>query len=40
MGMKERVELMSGTLSIRSHTGGGGTEIDIIVPLNYEVSNE
>ena len=34
MGMKERIELMSGTLSIRSHPGGGGTEIDIIVPLN------
>jgi signal transduction histidine kinase len=39
LGMKERVELMSGTLSIRSHPGGGGTEIDIIIPLNYEVSN-
>jgi signal transduction histidine kinase len=40
LGMKERVELMSGTLSIRSHPGGGGTEIDIKIPLNYEVSSE
>jgi signal transduction histidine kinase len=38
LGMKERVELMSGTLSIRSHPGGG-TKIDIEIPPNYEVSN-
>ena len=35
LGMKERVELMNGTLSIRSHPGGGGTEIDIEIPMNY-----
>jgi len=40
LGMKERVELMSGILSIRSHPSGGGTEIDIKIPLNYEVSSE
>ena len=33
LGMKERVELMSGILSIQSHPGGG-TEIDIKIPLN------
>jgi signal transduction histidine kinase len=38
LGMKERVELINGTLSIRSHPGGG-TRIDIKIPLNYEVSN-
>jgi PAS domain S-box-containing protein len=37
LGMKERVELMNGTLDIRSHTGGG-TKIDIEIPINYEVS--
>jgi signal transduction histidine kinase len=39
LGMKERVELMNGTLSIRSRPGGGGTEIDIEIPLNKEVSS-
>ena len=34
LGMKERVELVNGTLSIRSHPGGSGTEIDIEIPLN------
>ena len=33
LGMKERVELINGTLSIRSYQGGGGTEIDIEIPL-------
>jgi len=37
LGMKERVELMNGTLSIRSSPGGGGTEINIEIPLNQEV---
>ncbi len=34
LGMKERVELVNGTLSIRSRPGGGGTEISIEIPLN------
>ncbi len=34
LGMKERVELVNGTLDIRSHPGGGGTEINIEIPLN------
>ena len=39
LGMKERVELMNGTLNIRSGPGVGGTEITIEVPLNYEGSS-
>ncbi len=39
VGMKERVELMNGTLSIRSRPDGGGTEIDIEIPLSQEVSH-
>ncbi len=39
LGMKERVELMNGTLDIRSHLGDG-TETDIEIPLNGEVLNE
>ncbi len=38
LGMKERVELMNGTMSIHSFSGGG-TEIDIEIPSNQEVSN-
>lgn len=38
LGMKERVELVNGTLSIHSHPNGGGTKIDIEIPLS-EVSN-
>ncbi len=37
LGMKERVELVNGTLSIWSHHGGG-TEIDIKIPLNWKVA--
>jgi signal transduction histidine kinase len=33
LGMKERVELVNGTLSIRSYPGGG-TEVDFKIPLN------
>ncbi len=33
LGMKERIELMDGTLSIQSRSRGGGTEIDIEIPL-------
>ena len=41
LGMKERVELMSGTLSIRSRHDGGGTEIESEIPINSEeVSSE
>ena len=39
LGMKERVELVNGTLNIRSHPGGDGTEIDIEIPLSWEVAN-
>lgn len=38
LGMKERVELMNGTLNIRSRLGIG-TEINIEIPLNQEVPN-
>ncbi len=38
LGMKERVELMNGTLTIRSRPGSG-TEIAIEIPLTQEVSN-
>ncbi len=33
LGMKERIELMNGTLSILSRSGSGGTEINIEIPL-------
>ncbi len=39
LGMKERVELVNGTLSIRSSLSGRGTEINIEIPLNQEVSD-
>ncbi|MFQ6122009.1 MAG: GAF domain-containing protein [Dehalococcoidales bacterium] len=34
LGMKERVELVNGTLSIQSNPSGGGTELNIKIPLN------
>ena len=37
LGMKERVKLLNGTFAIRSRLNGGGTEIDVEIPLNYEV---
>ncbi|MHA2067306.1 MAG: ATP-binding protein [Candidatus Thorarchaeota archaeon] len=39
LGMKERVELVGGILKIRSHPGRG-TEIEIEIPMNYEVPDE
>ncbi len=39
LGMKERVELVNGTLDIWSRPGGG-TEINIEIPLNQEDSGE
>ncbi len=39
LGMKERVELAHGTMNIRS-CPGGGTELDIEIPLNREAVNE
>jgi PAS domain S-box-containing protein len=38
LGMKERIELLKGTLSITSHRGSG-TEVDIEIPINHEVSS-
>lgn len=38
LGMKERVELMNGTLSIRSHRNQG-TEIAIEIPINRETAD-
>ncbi len=38
LGMKERVELLNGTLNIQSRPGAG-TEINIEIPFNGEVSN-
>ena len=35
LGMRERTELMKGTLSIRSHHGKG-TEVAIEIPINDE----
>ncbi len=40
LGMKERVESMNGTFSIRSRPGSSGTEINVKIPLNYEASSE
>jgi len=34
LGMKERVELINGKLTIRSHPGGNGTEINIEIPYS------
>ncbi len=34
LGMKERVELINGKLTIRSHPGGRGTEINIEIPYS------
>jgi signal transduction histidine kinase len=40
LGMRERVEQANGRLEIRSHPGGGGTEIDIEIPLSEEAQVE
>ena len=40
LGMKERVESMNGTFSIRSRPGSSGTEINVKIPLTHEVSSE
>lgn len=34
LSMKERIELVNGTLTIQSSTGGSGTEINMEIPLN------
>lgn len=34
LGMVERVDLVNGSLNIKSQPGGGGTEINIKIPLN------
>ena len=39
LGMKERVEIVHGTLRIESRPDGGGTEINIEIPLRKEVSH-
>jgi signal transduction histidine kinase len=38
LGMRERVELMKGTLDIRSKPGGG-TSIDVKIPISEEVQD-
>lgn len=38
LGMKERIELVNGTISIRSRPGGGGTRINIRIPLSKEAN--
>ena len=40
LGMKERVELIDGTFSIQSRPGGGGTKININIPLNSAASRK
>ncbi len=40
LGMKERIGIINGTIKIRSRPGGGGTEIDVEIPLNREVTND
>lgn len=40
VGMKERAAIVNGHLDIRSYPGGGGTEINIEIPLGQEVVNE
>ncbi len=37
LGMRERVQLLNGAFNIRSRPEGGGTEIDVEIPLNHEV---
>ena len=39
LGMKERVELVNGTLNIQSRPAGSGTKINIKLPVDGEVSN-
>lgn len=39
LGMKERVALMNGTLSMRSHPGSG-TEIEAVIPLSKKGANK
>jgi len=39
LGMEERIELINGTFNIQSHPGGGGSEINIEIPLNYTASS-
>jgi len=36
LGMKERVEIMNGTLTIQSNSDNGGTEINVNIPLGEE----
>jgi signal transduction histidine kinase len=33
-GMRERAEKLGGQLTIKSATGGGGTEVRLVVPTN------
>lgn len=39
LGMKERVELVNGTLNVQSSPDGGGTKIDIKIPVNGEIAH-
>lgn len=38
LGMRERIELVQGSLNIRSRSNGGGTEIEVEIPLNHQDS--
>lgn len=39
LGMKERVKLVNGALNIQSRPAGGGTKINIIIPVDEDASN-
>lgn len=37
--MRGRVQFVRGILNMRPRLGGGGTQINIEIPMNYEVYN-
>lgn len=39
LGMKERAGLFNGSFTITSSPGGGGTKINVKIPIDYEVTN-
>ncbi|MDO8578248.1 MAG: GAF domain-containing sensor histidine kinase [Dehalococcoidales bacterium] len=40
LGMRERIELINGTIRIDTHPGGGGTTIDIDIPIKGEADGK